>query len=1282
MQFRGTKDHYERETDEAERLVRPAPKVKPPRHDRRRETVQPDSDPDLKSDDKDLSMNYKNIGGSTNVRVLARWQDRQAEETPKIRVKHKDTGQVRDVTKEFLQSEAGGAYEPVDDKEETPKSEPQEQDAPSAESKPYEKGKTKPTQEDEAKQLESYRALQNAIDDDLDLQAFSKSVFDEKKPGGIGQLPNDFKLDKLKGLTDKFPALKQYKTLGEVRKALNNTKHLKRLEQHFQDKWKAPGAEPKEEAPQTAEKPDEKPEAHKSEQAPAGGPTLDPEKQKALTESGKQIREFAKEDPVFATVLHQLDAANPASLLKLREKIDPNEDVSALLQGAKHRLPENVKTVGDLMNALKSSEPTKEETPEKAPEQKEAPATAKPEEKKPEGTDATTEKLLKALEALGLKQKEPKHEGLDEASKSATHKFVQEKKHEDPAFKEWVDRDSSTVQDDDGTMLFPSDKLGEHVPFEKLSPEEQHSWVRRYEKGQRVDGNVKALKEQAAKDPHLARALQDLSNPDSDLARDVQELGDKGKLFNLKKSIPALRDLELPKGIRTVGDLIEAAEDMHPPLPPMPARRHVTPRDEDQAQQRIIEHFPVDVAEKFLDMDPPLHPDDVRDLVENYAAAKLEGNDEELFKAVEGNYETDPERVRPPLKGMNRHGDTMPFEDLGPGEQAEALQKHRMTVVAMSLAAREKQVQKLQKKTGAPAELLGAVADFSLSKQPNESDEEREERAKGAAKKLFGDAVKRGMMESDVDRYQRWQAQRNELVQQHQQEAEARGEEYNPDEDKDLPQRPPTQEISEKQLNKLFSQLGDDTSSKYLVAGYAQAGDYLRAREEFLDPDSPKAISEHESPEKIVKSINHMGEFFSDAAKKYPPEMRGLIPGKEDLRDKVLNRLRTLAPEKFPFVRGHVQEQIFDDYEDALKKWHKDYEKASKRHEKKIKKTPYRDGPGEAFDMPEPPARPDGYLQSRGSAKDRKNQRSQLLKNFRESVGTPDEELAQAEKTASLLQRVAAHNHKDSTCNPSWAMGVPLSVRVAERAKKSVYWGVEPYPKGHEGFAPYVPWTQVHQRDLGEKDFSSILKAAREWLKQPVLSSAVDGIYRDTQLRAALDLALRDHENGKYSVGLQPPLYNMLLARLGGAPQGETLLTDRSNIKGPITVALGSVYDSTGEGHSMKASAHIRQVAVRYAATNSAVAYDLLDLATKVAEQEQEQEQEQAPAQEQKQGGQVPPQFLEHMKEKKDEKKDDGQGQQKEAYTQLRAAVIKSAHTNPHLRDAYRPILELIKALG
>lgn len=55
----GTKTQSEREDEDVERLVKPAPKKKPPRHDLRQNKVRED-DGDLDTSDDDLSLNYKN----------------------------------------------------------------------------------------------------------------------------------------------------------------------------------------------------------------------------------------------------------------------------------------------------------------------------------------------------------------------------------------------------------------------------------------------------------------------------------------------------------------------------------------------------------------------------------------------------------------------------------------------------------------------------------------------------------------------------------------------------------------------------------------------------------------------------------------------------------------------------------------------------------------------------------------------------------------------------------------------------------------------------------------------------------------------------------------------------------------------------------------------------------------------------------------------------------------------------------------------------------------------
>ena len=115
----------------------------------------------------------------------------------------------------------------------------------------------------------------------------------------------------------------------------------------------------------------------------------------------------------------------------------------------------------------------------------------------------------------------------------------------------------------------------------------------------------------------------------------------------------------------------------------------------------------------------------------------------------------------------------------------------------------------------------------------------------------------------------------------------------------------------------------------------------------------------------------------------------------------------------------------------------------------------------------------------------------------------------------------------------------------------------------------------------------------------------------------------------------------------------------------------------------MRASTRIRQYASKFANTQPEVAFDLLDLASKVAEDEQAPKDEQAQEGQQKQGGELPPALKEHMEKKKEEGGDKDQDQgQKQAYSKLRAATIKAANENPATRSTLMPLLKLIKQLG
>jgi hypothetical protein len=109
--------------------------------------------------------------------------------------------------------------------------------------------------------------------------------------------------------------------------------------------------------------------------------------------------------------------------------------------------------------------------------------------------------------------------------------------------------------------------------------------------------------------------------------------------------------------------------------------------------------------------------------------------------------------------------------------------------------------------------------------------------------------------------------------------------------------------------------------------------------------------------------------------------------------------------------------------------------------------------------------------------------------------------------------------------------------------RTSMYQGIEPYQEGHEGFTPYVGWGQASARDLTAKDWDLLLASAKEWLKSSVLSKEIEGMVPDARFRAALDLAIRSAEDGRYGAVVDPNLYNMLLAKLAGETQTKPLLT-------------------------------------------------------------------------------------------------------------------------------------------
>ncbi len=276
------------------------------------------------------------------------------------------------------------------------------------------------------------------------------------------------------------------------------------------------------------------------------------------------------------------------------------------------------------------------------------------------------------------------------------------------------------------------------------------------------------------------------------------------------------------------------------------------------------------------------------------------------------------------------------------------------------------------------------------------------------------------------------------------------------------------------------------------VRGFLQANDYNEAKSLFLDSGE---ISERDRAGVIFKNLKKADTFLIERAATYGDDTKGAA---KIFRNKVLSQLRTLDPDKYKQVRTLFDHEEANQYEAAVKA----HKKAMSAWKDRMmawgkKQGPYR---GEPFaeEPPEPPKPPPRYALVRPS----KTEAAGLLDEVRSRT-----------KTASRVTEKFISFYSSSD-----AMD-----------RKAVYHGIDPvqsypgrYPKG----------TQPHQRDFGEADSMVVLAAAREWLKQPVLSKAVPGFERETQMRAALDLGL---QSSGYAGHVSPGLYDQLLAQLTGA---------------------------------------------------------------------------------------------------------------------------------------------------
>jgi hypothetical protein len=447
-----------------------------------------------------------------------------------------------------------------------------------------------------------------------------------------------------------------------------------------------------------------------------------------------------------------------------------------------------------------------------------------------------------------------------------------------------------------------------------------------------------------------------------------------------------------------------------------------------------------------------------------------------------------------------------------------------------------------------------------------------------------------------------------------------------------------TERVSPSDAKSMLSKLLKHPSARRIAVGYLQGLDYLDALDQLFDENN---LSERSSPTEISRALIDVSRNLAEKDERSYGSDSVMNVGAA-MRSRVLSYLDTLAPEKAVRVRGEIADYERDEEE-------------RRRDRMAPPGTPYRTPGGER----EAPQR-------------RETPAEEQLR----LLGIPLGKLA---CTYSFYHTIGS-------------MGRPYTQRHA------LYHGVSPYSK-EKGPAAYAEWSQAHARDLGDADFKAILKSARTWLRAPVLAKNVEGVVRDTQLRAALDLAIRTCDGGRYAGAVAPTVYDDLLRQLAGISDKGTLLTVREantpvsasspygagEIETTATTRNAAVSNFTNKGNTMKgsvASVELRSYATRIASTHPEIAYDLVELSARLAADEQQeggQQQEQAQSGQQVQSQQ---QKQAQGEEQSEEQAQEGQQKQAAAYRALRASLIQAVAQNPKLRAPLLPVLQILKQVG
>jgi hypothetical protein len=316
-----------------------------------------------------------------------------------------------------------------------------------------------------------------------------------------------------------------------------------------------------------------------------------------------------------------------------------------------------------------------------------------------------------------------------------------------------------------------------------------------------------------------------------------------------------------------------------------------------------------------------------------------------------------------------------------------------------------------------------------------------------------------------------------------------------------------------------FSIRANSQVSQVLLVATFQGEDYNQALAKFR-------VSSKDTLQSVLKKLSEAKSFFSRSSGRYPP---GIVKSLEDpyqvFRTYTRHSLGVLNEKVANQVRRFISREEFLDYDAKNSGYNRDQKEYQRRRavwEQEAKESTNSGiSSSDLFLLaaplpPKPPIKPVGYdLTHPSSELDITSIRSRL-------------NVALGRKSRTPYSSYLDLNNQ---------MGTTMPLRN-HLQKTALYHGIDP---SKNGVNPYVGWEQAQVRSLGPDDFNTLLASANTWLKSPVLSQATEGMVSDSRFRAALDLAIRDTESGRYSSVVDSNLYNMLLAKLVSKDKTRTL---------------------------------------------------------------------------------------------------------------------------------------------